>query len=336
MGSIRFLYPGWYAVVMGLGGLALAWLRARGSLGPTAQVIGTVLAWTSGCVLLALLAATAWRGLRHADAWAEDRRHPVRRAFIATLPVALLIFSTVTLALQGPGLVPEVLWWMGSLGQVAVTAWTLQSWWQASPPERSLWMSLTPALFIPVVGNVLAPLGGVPLGHTEWAVAQMGIGILFWPPLTALLLARIAVLGPWPERMRPASFIFIAPPAVVGLSLVQLQAPPLLIWMMGGMAVFTTLWVLPQLSRILRLPFGLPHWGLSFPLAAVTSLCLSLAESSPSPTGVAAQWAGLALLALSSTIIAWLTWQTLSGLLAGRLLVAEPHPPAAGATPPAP
>jgi len=336
MGSIRFLYPGWYVVVMGLGGLSLAWLRASATLGPVAHGTGTVLAWASGCVLLALAAATVWRGLKHADAWAEDRRHPVRRAFIATLPVALLIFSTATIALHGPGLVPELLWWMGSLGQIAATAWTLQTWWQANPPERSLWTSLTPALFVPVAGNVLAPLGGVPLGHAEWAIAQMGIGILFWPPLMALLMARIAVVGPWPERMRPASFIFIAPPAVVGLSLVQIQAPTLLVWMMGGMAMFTTLWVLPQLSRILRMPFGLPHWGMSFPLTAVTSLCLALGERSPSLVGIAAQCAGVGLLALSSTIIAWLAWQTVAGLVAGRLLVPEVPPPSPSGSLPAP
>ena len=336
MGSLRYLYPGWFAVVMGLGGLALAWLRAGPLLGPLARDVSAVLAWASGIVLVALAAATVWRGLRHADAWAEDRRHPVRRAFIATLPVALLIFSSAAIALQGPGLVPELLWWMGSLGQVAVTAWTLQSWWQLSPPDRSLWTSLTPALFIPVVGNVLAPLGGVPLGHVEWAVAQMGIGILFWPPMTALLLARIAVLGPWPERLRPASFIFIAPPAVVGLSLAQLQAPTLLLWLMGGMAVFTTLWVLPQLPRILRLPFGLPHWGLSFPLTAVTGLCLALGERSPTAMGSAAQVLGALLLALSTVIIAWLTWQTLASLFGGRLLVAEPQPPPPASAKPAP
>ena len=96
--------------------------------------------------------------------------------------------------------------------------------------------SVTPALLIPIVGNVLVPLAGVPLGHPQWATAQFGVGLMFWPVVLVLLAVRIATQGMLPERLLPTLFILIAPPAVVGLSALQLGAPVSLGWLAWGMA----------------------------------------------------------------------------------------------------
>ena len=80
-----------------------------------------------------------------------------------------------------------------------------------------------------------------------------------------LLLVRIAVQGMWPERLLPTVFIFIAPPAVVGLAALQFGAPLLLGWVLWGMALFTLLWVGTLAPRIAKLPFGLPHWAHELP-----------------------------------------------------------------------
>lgn len=57
------------------------------------------------------------------------------------------------------------------------------------------------------------------------------------------------------------------------------------------------------MRRIGAQPFGLPHWGMSFPLAALAALTLRLAEQ---PDG--------------------LSLATLRGLRAGALLVPESAP----------
>jgi hypothetical protein len=46
---------------------------------------------------------------------------------------------------------------------------------------EDFWRGMTPALFIPVVGNVLPALAGVTLGHPVWAAAQYGVAIFLWP-----------------------------------------------------------------------------------------------------------------------------------------------------------
>ncbi len=181
------------------------------------------------------------------------------------------------------------------------------------------WARVTPALFIPIVGNVLVPLAGVPLGQAEWSAAQFGVGLLFWPVVMVLIVVRIAVQGLWPERLLPTAFILIAPPAVVGLAALQFGAPPLVGWALWGMAMFTALWAGTLTARIAKLPFGLPHWGMSFPLAALAALTLRLAA----PGGALAVL-GPVLLALASLVVLALLLGTLRGLRDGWLLAPEP------------
>lgn len=319
--KLRHLYPGWYAVVMGLAGLSLAWRTAEPLMGAAASAASVAVGTLAAGVMLALLAATGLRARRHGDAWAEDRRHPVRHTFIATLPIALILVSTVGVGLLGRAPWIAALWWAGSLTQWLVTVWVLMRWWRSPSAGGLQWASVTPALFIPVVGNVLAPLAGVPLGYTEWAAAQFGIGLVFWPLVMALVIVRIAVAGLWPPRMQPTVFITVAPPAVVGMSSLQLGAPTIVAWVFWGVALFCFAWAATQARTIAQLPFALPHWGLSFPLAALAALTLRLAE----PGGLLAVL-GPALLALASLVIAALCLGTLRGLRDGTLLVPEPVP----------
>lgn len=311
MQPLKFLFPGWFSVVMGLVGLALAWHRAVPLMGDAATGIALVLGVAAALVFAALAGALLLRGRHHPGAWAEDLRHPVRHVFVAAIPVSVILLATLAVALGAHGQVVTAAWGAGVLVQLGVTAWVLGRWWQ---PGGLPWASVTPALFIPIVGNVLAPLAGVPLGHSEVSAAVFGVGLLFWPVVLALLAARLAQQGPWPDRLRPTAFIVIAPPAVVGLDAQQFGAPPLLAWMCWGMALFAATWAGLQARRIVEQPFGVAHWGLSFPLAALAALTLRLGVPLLGP----------ALLALASLVVAALALATLRGLRDGSLLAPEP------------
>jgi tellurite resistance protein len=312
---------------MGLCGLALAWQRAVPLMGELAGGFARVIGALALAVFAALTVAALLRLVRHPQAWAEDRAHPVRHAFMAAMPASVILLSTVAVALfaPSPDTTPRLYagvnaaWGVGSVAQVGVTLWTLRRWWGGNQPGGLHWPVLTPALFIPVVGNVLVPLAGVPLGHADWSAAQLGIGVMFWPVVLVLLLARIAVQGLWPERLLPAAFILVAPPAVIGLSLTQFGVPAPLVWGLWGAAAFCLLWAGTLAPRIAAQPFGLAHWGLSFPLAAFTALTLRLAG----PTGLFAVLAPL-LLALTSLVIVGLCLATVRGLRQGTLLAPEP------------
>ena len=316
---LKHLTPGWYAVVMGLSGLALAWQRAGPLMGEAAGQVALLLGLLAAGVFAALALATLLRARHHPDAWADDCRHPVRHTQVATLPIALILLAAVAVGQVGPNPAVRALWWAGALAQLATTVWVLGRWWRPPAAGGLQWASATPALFLPIVGNVLVPLAGVPLGHADWSAAQLGIGLMFWPVVLGLIAARLAITGMWPERLLPSAFIFIAPPAAVGLALLQLGAPLPVVWGLWGMALFALLWVGLLLPRIAKLPFSVVHWGMSFPLASLAALTLRLAQP-----GSALAVLGPVLLALVSLVVLALLLGTVRGLRDGTLLAPEP------------
>ena len=316
---LKFAGTPWYSLVMGLCGLSLAWHRASPLMGEMAGAAALVIGALAALVFGVLAVATVARIQRHPEAWHEDLRHPVRHPFVAAIPISLILLATVSVALRGPDGLAQGLWWVGSLSQLWVTVWVLSRWWRGNQAGGLQWATVTPALFIPIVGNVLVPLAGVPLGHTEWATAQFGIGLLFWPVVLVMLLVRVAVAGMWPERLRPAVFILIAPPAVIGLSALQLGAPVGVAWGLWGVALFSFLWAGSQARAIAGQPFAVPHWGLSFPLAAFAALTLRLATP-----GSMLAVVGPVLLALATLVICVLVLGTVRGLREGSLLAPEP------------
>ena len=325
---LKFLHPGWFSLVMGMTGLALAWHAASHWLGEWAQGASLVLGALAAAVFGVLLVGSLMRAQRHPQALAEDLRHPVRHAFVAALPVSLLLLATW---MQAMALWPDgahVLWWLGAVGQLAVTVWVLGRWLAPTVAHaadaQSLWNGITPVLYIPVVGNVVAPLAGIGFGHEAWSVVHFGIGVFFWPVVFALLVARRLAHGPIPPRLHPTWFITLAPASVVGLCLLRYEAPPLVAMAVWGVGLFTLLWVGTQARRFFAQPFGVPFWGVSFPLAAFTTLTVRLAEALSLP---ALRALALVLLALTSVVIAALVLATVKGLREGTLLAPEPVAP---------
>lgn len=320
-------------MVMGLSGLSLAWHRSAVLLGPHALRVAEAVGLLAAVVLVLLLVASLWRAVQHRPALLEDLRHPVRHPFIAALPISLMLVATVWVQLQGPSRLALAVWLLGSLLQLAATVWVLSRWVRGDGLKGLGWGALTPAMFIPVVGNVVAPLGGVALGMASWSAAQAAIGLMFWPVLLGLLMVRIGMVGLWPARLLPATFITIAPPAVGGLALLNLGAPQVLGWAAWGCAVFFAAWSATTLRPALAQAFSMSFWGLSFPLAALAALSLRMAGYRSGGTVSAGPLAfevlALASLALASVVIGWLLWSTLKGLRNGSLLVPEPVPPAA-------
>lgn len=324
---LKFLMPGWFSVVMGLCGLSLAWLGARDALGEMAAGVALVAAGLAALVFVVLLVASVVRAVRYPEALAEDLRHPVRHAFVAAFPVSMLLLAAVGVALGGVQPLWNALWWLGALTQLWATVWVMGRWLAPASPGQGpgntgLWPAVTPVLLIPVVGNVVVPLAGLPLGHEAWSAAQMGIGVLFWPVVLMLVLVRRIAHSPLPDRILPAWFISLAPPAVIGVVLAQWQAAVLLVVALWGVALFTLLWLLPVVRRIAGQPFGLAFWALSFPLAALTALTFKVAGLQPgSPLW---QSAGVVLLAITSIVVLWLAFATVRGLREGSMLAPEP------------
>jgi tellurite resistance protein len=314
----------WFSSVMGLSGLALAWTRAVPVMGLGAHHAAIAIAAVAAVVWLALALATFARVRRYPVVVALDVQHPVRHAFVAAVPIGLLLLVALGTHFLGPRPLLHGLWVMAAAAQLLVTLWVLGRWLhEHRDGEPPMWVGITPALFIPIVGNVVAPLGGLALGHEAWSLAQLAVGVFFWPLVLVLVLVRRAAHSALPPRMLMAWFITAAPPSVVGVVSVQLGASVAWSLALWGIALFSLLWAVQVVRRALAVGFHMGFWGVSFPLAAFTSLSLTLGQR-----GVAAWMPSVALLslALSTLVIGWLFVSTLKGLWRGSLLVPEPEP----------
>jgi tellurite resistance protein len=322
---LAHLMPGWFATVMGWCGLALAWHRAQVLLGEPAGRVAEAAGTFALALFVMLLVPSVVRARRHPHALRADLAHPVRRGFVAALPISLLLLVTLAVASGVQGAVTATLWWLAALVQFGVTVWILSRWLQA-PAGGAAWQGVTPVLFIPVVGNVIVPLAGLPLGFGAWALAQFAVGLLFWVVVGTMLAVRLVQVGPLPERLLPAWFITVAPPSVIGLVALLSGAPAAFAWMAWGVALFFLAWSATVLGRIRTLPFAVPHWATSFPTAAFTALTLRL---SAQPDGGWLQVPALVLLAATTLLLLLLTVATARGLARGTLLVPETAPGAA-------
>ncbi len=312
-------------MVMGWCGLSQAWLRATDIFGDSALGLGLVAAIFAQLIFVLLCLACIVRLQAHPKAVAADMRHPVRHAFMATLPISILLLASLGINLfwgtnRNLDTALTFLWCVGSILEIAATVWVVKRWLNNAENGGLQWATFTPVFFIPVVGNVLAPLGGVSIGLETWATAQFGVGMFLWLVLQTLLFVRLAQAGPLPARLAPSWFITLVPPSIGGLSLLQLEAPLALVWMMWGIGAFFLLIASTQIATIREQPFSMANWGMSFPLAAFTSLTLRMSDA---PNGAWLQMPATLMLAVTSLLILGLTLSTWRGLRHGHLLTPE-------------
>jgi tellurite resistance protein len=135
-----------------------------------------------------------------------------------------------------------------------------------------------------------------------------------------MLLIRMVQAGPLAARMSPSIFITMVAPSIIGLCFLQFDAPLSLAWGSWGIGVFFLALSLTQIRNILEQPFGLPHWAMSFPMAAFTTLSLRMSQEQG---GGWLELPATLLLAVTSLLILGLTLGTWRGLRHGHLLVPE-------------
>lgn len=304
-----------FAVVMGLSGLVLALRATNHALGlslPTdiagLIVVGAIFA------LIALVYVIKW--LRYPDAVLAEWGHPVRMAFFPAITISLLLLSAIALPVH-MGLA-RVLWLLGAAGQFGLTLAVVSGWIGTRTFQTPV---LSPAWFIPAVGNVVVPLAGVSLGHAELSWYFFSVGMVFWIVLLVLVFNRLIFHDPLPARLQPTLVILIAPPAIGFMAWLHLTGEvDAFARILLNAAWFFTALVAVQLPRILRLPFAMSFWALSFPIAAVTISTLTYATEVQS---VALLDLGAALLLVLAVVIVGLVVRTIKGLLNGEILQPE-------------
>ena len=298
-----------FTIVMGLAGFTLALRAMETSLG-----LSSVLSALAFLITLAAFAVIALgylaKLLRYPQAVRAEWAHPVKLAFFPAISISMLLISASLLPYAKGG--AAGLWVIAVCLQAVLTISVISSWISHRSFEHG---HLTPAWFIPVVGNVIAPVAGAPLGFVELSWVFMSAGLLFWLTLLSLVMNRLIFHDPLPERLLPTLVILIAPPAIGFVGWTELtQEIDLFARILLNGAYLFALVVAVQLPRILRVPFSLSFWALSFPVAALATASLTYGKAMASPvhTGI-----GLVVLAMLCGVIGVLLVRTLGAIRSG-------------------
>jgi tellurite resistance protein len=206
--------------------------------------------------------------IKYPQAVVNEINHPIALNFFPTFSISLLLLSLVFKDLAYDQ--AKYMWILGALIQFSLLLYILNNWihhekWQIT--------HMNPAWFIPVVGNILVPIGAVHFAHEHVGWFFFSIGLVFWIILNSVVMYRLFFHPPMMKVLEPTLFILIAPPAVGFIAYMGLQG-------MAGVnefarilyyiGLFLTILLFSQIPRFIKVPFALSWWAYSFPLAAIT------------------------------------------------------------------
>ncbi|WP_193139175.1 MULTISPECIES: SLAC1 anion channel family protein [unclassified Meridianimarinicoccus] len=311
---------GLFPAVMGLFGLSLAVQASLAAMGAS-----PALSWPFVLLGLAgLMVAVGGYGrkfLRHRAAVVADWNTPLNLVFFPAIAIATMLAGTALVPLL-PGLARWI-WILGAVAQAGLSLGVLSAW----TGQREFQLAqVSPAWFIPAVGNIVAPIGGGQLGFEMISWVFMAAGLAFWLMLLPLVFLRLLTLGPPPAPLRPTLAILVAPPSVGAAAWMSVTGTvDTVAVILLGMGLSFALLVAVRMPIYLKQPFGLPHWGLTFPWAALAAACIRIGSSLEVPALV---WLGNGLTLALAGLIAWLLVQTGRAFRDGRLFAVPPAAPA--------
>ena len=204
---VKFFPIMMYAMVMGLSGLTIMYQKAALWLG-FSEMIGTVLMVLSTVLFVVISLIYLGKYIKYSAIVKKEFSHPVRLNFFAAISISMLMLAIIY---KEVNVSVAALFWYGGAGVHFYLTMHTISFWINNNQELD---HSNPAWFIPVVGNVLVPVGGVGFASQGVLMYFFSCGIFFWVILFAILLNRIIFHHQLAVKFMPTLFILIAPPAV--------------------------------------------------------------------------------------------------------------------------
>jgi tellurite resistance protein len=282
--------------VMSLFGLALAW-RALSDLGGWESGFGRII--SIGALLLGLV--TFGSIVLHQfqkGVLKETFENPQLRVLPACLTVGLMLLSAL-LAPHMPRLANAMIW-IAALGHFLLLAWLINGWFRGGLALEII----SPVWFIPVVGNIVVPVGAIASGEVMLAWFGFSVGIVLWLMLLPIVFFRLIHGKPMPDELESTQMVLVAPPAIGSVSWSLLAGDQAVVpgVVLLSVAFFLMLTMVPMVLRVISRPFVPANWAFGFPLAALST---GLATYSILLERDILMGVGLVILLLVSALILW-------------------------------
>ncbi|ATY83735.1 C4-dicarboxylate ABC transporter [Kyrpidia spormannii] len=313
--GIRYFPVSLFASIMGFSGTTIAAMQIEPLLSFPPYLSRTLLALTT-IFLVGQVFLLLYRLGVYPDEVRRDFDHPVRMNFFGAVSISFMLLAV---AYGGPWpQVAEILWWIGAPLHMLITLAVIRKVIVQTHFEINHY---NPAWFIPVVGNLVAPIAGVNCAPIEVNWFYFGTGMVMSVVYTTIFFYRIFFHRPLPVKLLPTFFILMAPPAVGFVSYFKLtgQLDPFG-RTLYGFAFFIGLTLIVLLPLFYRLPFFLSWWAYLFPSAAITIATVAMYHG----TGWAVyQYLAYSQMAVLLVLLVDFTLRTLRTVLRRELCVKE-------------
>ena len=315
-GRLEHMPISMFAIVMGLAGTTIAVEKAEHLWAWSFQP-SQILMFATAAVYVMIAIAYLSKFVLHRHHVIAEFNHPIRMSFFPAMSIGMILLSIAFL-----GHYPDIafyLWAIGATVQLMFTLVILSNWIHH---EKFQVQHSNPAWFIPIVGNILVPVAGVPLGFHEVSWFYFSVGLMMWTPLLAVLFNRFFFHPMIPSKLLPTLFILIAPPAVGFIAWVKLHNGVVddVARIFYYFALFITLLLFSQMKYFAKVAFALPWWAYSFPMAAITIATTVMLEK---VGGVFFAALAPILLVLLVILITVLLFNTVRAMMRGEICVPE-------------
>jgi len=301
MERIRHFPIPFFAVVMGLSGLAIAYQKAYHLFG-VPKIVYEILMFSAAAAFVVIAMFYLAKAFLFFDEVKADFLHPIRINFFAAISISLLLLS-ISFYFYYP-LVAMVLWGFGTIVHLFMTFYVVSFWIR----HNFEIVHTNPAWFIPIVGNVLVPVVGVDFLPKEVSLYFFSVGMFFWLVLGTIIFYRIVFHHQLPQKFIPTLFIYIAPPAVGFVAYMRIfVAFDFTAMFLLNMALFFTVLLFFMGRSFIGLKFFISWWAFTFPLDAVAIAFMSAYQVSGSVFYAVLGWIFLAVATLVVGYVAFIT-----------------------------
>ncbi|WP_060826350.1 SLAC1 anion channel family protein [Sulfurospirillum cavolei] len=311
---IKFFPIMMYAIVMGMSGLTIMYQKAALWLSMSAW-IGTVLMGISTLLFCVITLIYVVKYLKYAPAVQKEFSHPIRLNFFAAISISMLMLAIVYKEVYPQ--VAALFWYPGTVLHFYLTMYTVSFWINRNQElEHS-----NPAWFIPIVGNLLVPVGGVGFASHGILMYFFSCGLFFWIVLFAILLNRIIFHHQLVVKFMPTMFILIAPPAVGFIAYFKMYGTiDAFATILFNLALFFTLLLAFMYKNFVKIKFFISWWAFVFPLAAMAISTMLMYHETKD---VVLRGLSYAMVAVTSVVIAVVAYQTILHIKRGEICVQE-------------
>lgn len=261
-----------FAIVMGLSGLTLVFRKAHETLHFSA-FIELSLSFLTVAVFIAVLLTYGIKIIKYTTHVKQEFNHPIRINFFAAISISFILVSMILHPMQKT--LSYDLFVMGAVLHAFFTFYTLSFWINKSLEIQHS----NPAWFIPIVGNLIVPIGGAGFVDDAVLLYFFSIGIFFWIIMLAIILNRIIFHVQFAQKFMPTLFILIAPPSIGLLSYFKLTHElDMFAYILFNLGLFFTLLLLFMYKSFLNIKFFISWWAFTFPLASIALASMLMYE----------------------------------------------------------